>query len=126
MEIRIKSFNGIGDLLFLTPTLRRIKETCPGARVVVNTNYPALIESSPFVDSINEGRDGVFLAYPDPIHRVLPTRHHILSDWEIVSKAYGLELEPPELKPEIYLAGGWEQKGRRSQVGVQVIHKGHW
>ncbi|WP_028320364.1 glycosyltransferase family 9 protein [Desulfatiglans anilini] len=126
MEIRIKSFNGIGDLLFLTPTLRRIKETCPGARVVVNTNHPAILAASPFVDGINEGRDGVFLGYPDPIHRVLPTRHHILSDWEIVSKAYGLELEPPELKPEIYLAGGWEREVWRSRVGVQVRHKGHW
>lgn len=126
MEIRIKSFNGIGDLLFVTPTLRRIKEAYPGARIVVNTNHPGLIEASPFVDAINEGRDGVFLGYPDPIHRMLPTQHHIVSDWEIASRAYGLELEPPALKPEIYLAGGWQRTVTRYPVGVQIIHKGHW
>ena len=127
MEIRIKSFNGIGDLLFATPTLRRIKEAYPEARVVVNTNHPALIEASPFVDGINEGQDGVFLGYPDPIHRVPPTQHHIVSDWEIVSRAYGLELEPPELKPEIYLVGERPRRGPlRYPIGVQMIHKGHW
>lgn len=126
MEIRIKSFNGIGDLLFVTPTLRRIKEAYPEARVVVNTNHPGLIAASPFVDGINEGQDGVFLGYPDPIHRVLPTKHHILSDWEIVSKAYRLELEPPTLRPEIYLAGGMRRTATRYPIGVQVLHKGHW
>lgn len=125
MEIRIKSYNGIGDLLFVTPTLRRIKEAYPAARIVVNTNHPALVKGNFHVNAVNEGRDGVFLGYPDPIHRVNPMKHHIVSDWEIVSREYGLQLDRPDLKPEIYLPvphGG----NRRGSIGVQVIHKGHW
>jgi len=124
MDVVIKSFNGIGDLLFVTPTLQRIKEAYPKAKVIVNTNYPQLLDGNPFVDVVGTRKEGVFLGYPDPIHAKWPEKHHIVSDWEIVSKAYGLELEPPELKPQIYLKGLPER--RSDVVGVQVIHKGHW
>jgi ADP-heptose:LPS heptosyltransferase len=102
MDLIIKSFNGIGDLLFVTPTLRVIKETCPGVRITVNTNYPELLRYSPFVDKVGTANEGIFLGYPDPIHQVLPTEHHIISDWKIVTKHYGLETPEPPLQPEIY------------------------
>ncbi|RLC88829.1 MAG: hypothetical protein DRJ03_00905 [Chloroflexi bacterium] len=123
-EIVIKSFNGIGDLLFVTPTLRVIKQTYPDCRIVVNTNRPELLINNPFVDVINRDREGVFLGYPDPIHRKHPTQHHIISDWEIVTKHYGLVTERPELKPEIYLPFKHGEGG--GPIGVQVFHKGHW
>jgi ADP-heptose:LPS heptosyltransferase len=125
MEIGIRSFNGIGDLLFVTPTLRRIKDVYSNASVVVNTNYPGLLAYNPYVNRLNVGKDGVFLGYPDPIHGVYPTKHHIISDWEIVSREYGLELDPPDLKPEIHLPArhGGNPGGA---IGVQVLHKGHW
>jgi len=123
MDVVIKSFNGIGDLLFVTPTLQRIKERYKDARVVVNTNYPQLLDGNPYVDVVGRDNEGVFLGYPDPIHAKWPTKHHILSDWEIVCKAYGLELDLPDLKPQIYMRLPQEKS---EVVGVQVIHKRHW
>ena len=123
MEIKIKSFNGIGDLLFVTPTLRVIKESYPDAKITVNTNYPDLLFNNPFVDNINEGKAGVFLGYPDPIHKVWPTEHHIISDWRIVCKEYNLETATPPLAPELYFHNIRE---KHNNIGVQVIHKGHW
>lgn len=121
--ITIKSFNGIGDLLFVTPTLRVIKEAYPNVKITVNTNYPELVDTNPFVDHVNTGKDGVFLGYPDPIHIIWPIEHHIRSDWKVVCNAYGLETEPPAKKPELYL----EVPGQNGDyIGVQVLHKGHW
>ena len=121
-DIIIRSFNGIGDLLFVTPTLRVIKEAYPDSVITINTNYPELVSDNPFVDKVNTGTDGVFLGYPDPIHQIWPTEHHIISDWKIICNAYGLDTERPELEPEIYEA----VPGRNENVMVQVIHKGHW
>ena len=124
-KVVIKSYNGIGDLLFVTPTLRRIKEKYGSeVEVVINTNYPELVEANPFVDRINESRDGIFLGYPDPIHRQWPDCHHIISDWKIVRDAYLLDIEKPELKPEIHMTGLNVEK--KDRIGVQVLHKGHW
>ena len=102
-EIKIHSFNGIGDLLFVTPTLRVIKEAYPDSVITVNTNYPDLLINNPFVDNINAGEGGVFLGYPDPIHQIWPVQHHIISDWKIVCRTYELDTEQPELRPELYL-----------------------
>lgn len=123
--VTIKSFNGIGDLLFVTPTLRRIKETYPDYRVVVNTNYPQLLERNPHVSVIGRVNEGVFLGYPDPIHAVPPDCHHIMSDFRIVKEAYGLnDMFGPMLKPEVYCYREEEEKFRH--VGVQVMHKRQW
>jgi len=122
MDIVIQSFNGIGDLLFLTPSLSAINAAYPDARIVVNTNYPLLLLGNPYVDAVGNRREGVFLGYPDPIHHKRPTQHHILSDWEIVCRSYGLDTERPALKPELYF--GMPDRGGR--VRVQVMHKGQW
>ena len=122
LEITIQSFNGIGDLLFVTPTLRQIKKFYPDCRITVNTNYPELLENNPYIDFVGRERKGIVLAYPDPIHGKEPTCHHIISDWKIVCNAYDLMTNEPELKPEIYL----KFDNEREDVGVQVIHKGQW
>ena len=122
-EVVIKSFNGIGDLLFVTPTIRKIKEKYPEVLIVVNTNHPELVIHNPFVDEVNRNSQGIFLGYADPIHCKDPTIHHILSDWMIVKKATGLEIELPYLKPEIWMT---LPEHRNGKIGVQVIHKGHW
>lgn len=124
-RIVVKSYNGIGDLLFLTPTLRVIKETYGSdVSVEVNTNYPDLLRNNPFVDVVGVKKEGVFLGYADPIHCKIPTKHHIIADWEIVCKAYDLKTDRPKLQPELYLPlHGVKQNGK---VGIQVIHKGHW
>ena len=123
-NVVIKSFNGIGDLLFVTPTLRKLKEAYPEVVVRVNTNFPGLLQGNPYIDSIGTINEGVFLGYPDPIHRVDPTKHHILSDWDIVERALDAKIPKPDLKPEIYIEP--IAKIQRSGVGVQVMHKGHW
>lgn len=101
--ITIKSFNGIGDLLYVTPTLRVVKQTYPRESIVVNTNYPRILEHNPYVDMVGSDRkEGVFLGYPDIIHRKPPTKHHILTDWEIVCNHYRLHTPSPTIQPEIY------------------------
>ena len=122
-HIEIRSFNGIGDLLFVTPTLRVIKEAYPKVEITVNTNYPELLDENPFVDEVNKGKGGVFLGYPDPIHIIWPIEHHIISDWKVVCNAYDLDTEPPAKQPELYLN---IPKEKEDYIGVQVLHKGHW
>ena len=126
--VAIKSFNGIGDLLFVTPTLRML-HTHHRVFITVLTHQPDLLRGNPYVDYVSGDRprqthrtdeEGVFLGYPDPIHRRMPTQHHILTDWEIVTRHFGLETPPPAIKPEIYLNVPPEKK---DVVGVQVLHK---
>lgn len=121
--IAVKSHNGIGDLLFITPTFKRLRETYPKIELQINTNHYVLLEENPNVDRINRGSAGIVVAYPDPKRGKKPTQHHIMSDWEIICKRNKIETEPPELKPEIYfpITGG-----RTDTVFVQTIHKGHW
>jgi ADP-heptose:LPS heptosyltransferase len=119
-DLVIKSFNGIGDLLFVTPTLRVVKETYPLLKITVNTNFPTLVQRNPFVSHVGVKDEGLFLGYPDPIHQVLPTEHHIMSDWRIVTKHYGLETPEPALEPEIYLRGGRNGKQRVTGLGIGV------
>lgn len=127
IQVTIKSFNGIGDALFMTPTLRRIKEAYKNdVQIEVNTNFPILFKDNPFVDILGaSNKRGIFLGYPDPIHAKLPTCHHIISDWKIICEAFGLKTHPPDFLPEIYLSGMC-RKGHRKGIGVQVIHKNHW
>ena len=122
MRITIQSFNGIGDLLFLTPTLRCLREAVPHIYITVNTNYPALVFDNPCVHSVGSEREGTKLKYPDPIHCKEPTCHHIVSDWKIITKEYNIRTGPPKLQPEVFI----DLPSRQEHVGVQVLHKGHW
>lgn len=124
-EIVIKSFSGIGDLLFMTPSLRVIKETYPDARITVNTNFPRLLKNNPYVSHVGTVDEGLFLGYPDPIHCVAPTKHHIMSDWEIITRHYALETPLPTLRPELYCMNGHRMVTGLG-IGVQVEHKGYW
>lgn len=127
-KVVIKSFNGIGDLLFVTPTLKKIKEIYPNTHITVNTNYPTLLANNPYIDKIGKENNGLFLGYPDPIHAVNPTMHHIQFDYRIIKKFYRLKKLPSfltdeEMSPEIYLN---KSKEKNNKIGVQVHHKGHW
>lgn len=124
-EITIKSFNGIGDLLFVTPTLKMVKTSYPQIKIKVNTNFPALLSHNPYVDEIGMVDEGLFLGYPDPIHCIEPKQHHILSDWEIVTNHFDLVTPPPQLRPEIYCRNGY-RKIPGIGIGVQMEHKGQW
>jgi hypothetical protein len=121
-DIVIKSFNGIGDLLFVTPTLRRLKEDTPH-RVIVNTNRPGLLQNSPFVDEVGTQNEGVFLGYPAPDCEGLPYQHHILSDWEIVCAAYEVQTSRPSLYPELFIT---DLPEKRDVIGVQTMHKRYY
>ena len=122
-KITIKSFNGIGDLLFATPSLNVIKKAYPDCKIIFNTNRPGLLENNPFVDEVDQYDEGVFLGYPDPIYCIAPTQHHIYSDWDIICTEYHLQTERPELKPELYIS---DMPESRPAIGVQVLHKEHW
>lgn len=136
-QINIKSFNGIGDLLFVTPTLRWIKEWGEPSHIKVMTNRPELLLGSPYVDEVTSERprqthrtdeEGVFLGYPDPINQKNPTMHHILTDWQIVCRHYDLSMQEilPTTRPEIYCTEPLPDDERNGRIGVQVLHKGHW
>ena len=127
-DIIIKSFNGIGDLLFVTPTLRKIKEFYPESKITINTNYPHLLTFNPHIDEIGNKNEGLFLGYPDPIHAKNPTMHHIQFDYRLIKKHFHLDLLPDllkdeDVKPEMY---GIEKTDKTNKIGVQVSHKGHW
>ncbi len=119
-DIIVKSFNGIGDLLFATPSFRVIKQAYPNRKLIVNTNRPSLLENNPFIDVIGTKNEGVFLNYPAPDGGKLPTQHHILTDWQIICNAYDLKTEKPKLKPELYLKLSKEKK---DVIGVQTEYK---
>ena len=122
-DIVIKSFNGIGDLLFVTPAIHVIKQTYPNRRLVVNTNRPSLLENNPWVDEVGTRNKGVFLLYTAPDSGCLPLQHHIITDWEIVCREYGLKTPPPELRPELYIE---DLPLAREVIGVQTLHKGQY
>lgn len=124
-EIFVKSFNGIGDALFASPSFRVIKDAYPDSKITFNTNYPGIFANNPFIDKIGSKKnEGVFLSYSDPIHAKNPTEHHIISDWRVICKAHSLVTRPPALRPEIYLHLPKRQK--RGPILVQTQHKGHW
>lgn len=110
-------------MLFATPSFRVIKEAYPDCKLIVNTNRPSLLEDNPFIDQIGTKNEGVFLSYPAPDGGVHPYQHHILSDWEIICKAYNLKTEKPKLKPEIYF---FADGNKSNKTGVQVRHKRHY
>lgn len=119
-NIVIKSFFGIGDMLFATPSFPVIKKAYPHCHLVVNTSHPTLLENNPWVDEIGTKDEGVLLLYTAPDSGRLPTKHHIIEDWEIICKAYDLQTEIPQIKPEIYVP---TQSPKKDFVGVQVVHR---
>lgn len=121
--LQIRSFNGIGDLLFITPSLQRLKEANGSFHITVNTHYPELLKGNPYVDHIGHRHEGLFCGYPDPHYGIHPTKHHILSDWEIIAKYAGVTAPPPVLKPQLFLD---LPRQRSSAILVQVQHKGQW
>lgn len=128
-RIEIQTHFGIGDALFLTPTLRRIKEAYVESLIRINTRHPVLFENNPYVDVISDVKRGTRLMYCDPTSCTgkpgkRPKCHHIEADWGIVAAAYGLRLKPPDLKPEVYF--DYIRGAGRNDIGVQVIHKGLW
>jgi len=122
--VLIKSFNGIGDCLFATPSFRVIKEAYPNSIIHFNTNYPGLVEGNPFVDIIGTKDQGIFLGYPAPVDGILPTCHHVLSDWKVICAAYQLQTAVPSVVPEIYIP--LKDVERRDVVAVTTHHKGQW
>lgn len=128
-QIVIQSFGGLGDFLFVTPTLKAIKEA-KGDKVFVefHTHYSQLLQGNPYVDAV--GRDkskGIYIGYPDPISNIKPTCHHIISDFQIIKKAYHItKMKKPDLQPLLFLPRTNIPPEKREKVGIQVIHKGQW
>ena len=127
MKIEIQAFFGLGDALYITPTLPKIKAAYPNAHVTVNTRWPELFVDNPFVDHVGDRRVGTRLMYRDPMActgkpYLKPTKHNIMADWAIIAAAYRLELDPPELRPLLYFP--YHRGARDGPIGVQVHHKG--
>jgi ADP-heptose:LPS heptosyltransferase len=119
-EIIVKSFNGIGDMLFATPSFKVIKESYPDCFITVNTNRAEVVRDNPYVDKVGGNNEGVFLGYPAPDGGVHPVKHHILTDWEIICKAYNLKTNLPQVKPEIYYK---PKTVKKTRIAVQCEHK---
>lgn len=128
-RIEIQTHFGIGDALFLTPTLQRIREAYPTAFVQVNTRHLILYQHNPYIDVLGNAQRGTRLMYCDPTSCTgrpgrRPDCHHIVADWRIVSHAYDLRLEAPELRPQVYFK--YRRGDGLGPVGVQVDFKGLW
>jgi hypothetical protein len=128
-SIEIQCFFGIGDALFLTPTLPKLKAACPGIRITINTRHPELFQDNPYVDHIGERRVGHRLMYCDPTSCTgkryrRPTKHHIIADWSIIAAAARVKMEPPELKPLTYFP--YQRGDGKGPIGVQTHHKDLW
>jgi len=122
-DIVIKSFNGLGDLLLATPTLRVVKEAVGSSvRLKINTNFPGLLIGNPYVDEVGGEKQGLFLAYPDPIHMKKPHRHHIYTDWRVICTYLGITTRRPWLRPEYY----GRRIRRTEKIGVQVRMTGKY
>jgi len=106
--------------LFATPSFRRIKETYPDCKLVVNTSRPGLLKGNPYIDEVGDKPEGVLLMYTAPDSGKLPTEHHIIEDWRIICTHYDLHTEPPMLRPELYLTG---LPPKRDVIGVQTLHR---
>jgi ADP-heptose:LPS heptosyltransferase len=124
--VSIRAHNGLGDALFLTPTLRAIGESYPQTKVIVNTCWPEIFERSPFVHEITREKRGVRLKYPDPFSGIRPTKHIILHDWDIVKDACGLDRLAPiaDVVPEIFFE--YKRGGLDGPAGVQFERKRKW
>lgn len=132
-HFHFRSFNGIGDLLFLTPTLKVLAEnfTTESFEISVDTPHWEFLIDSPYVNYINDGIKSIpsynlNKAYPDPIHCKWPTKHHVYSVFDSVCKYYEIELPLPELKPEIHNDSILKIPELENKILVQVMHKGHW
>ena len=119
-RIIIKSHNGIGDMLFATPSFKVIKEAYLDCHITINTNRAEVIRDNPYVDEVGGANTGLFLGYPAPDGGKLPTQHHIISDWQLICNAFDLKTEPPELRPDIYYK---PKIVPRSVIAVQCDHK---
>lgn len=122
-RLTLRNFNGIGDLLFITPSLPLIRSLDPDLHIHVNTMHPQLLEGNPFVGSVGNKREGLYLSYPDPWSGVAPTKHHILSVKDCISNHYHLLIPNPELKPLLYLNPLYPES---EDILVQTIHKRQW
>jgi ADP-heptose:LPS heptosyltransferase len=111
----------------MTPSFRAIKEAYPDAWITVNTHRQALLQGNPYVDQVGREDKGLPVRYMDPFHckspEMWPKKHHILTDWEIITGHYGLTTPEPRLVPELYYYNG---SPMRQGIGVQIDHKPHW
>lgn len=122
MQIVLKSFAGLGDLLLQTPSFSVIKEAYPGINIVVNTLHGDLLKDNPFISSVGKESRGFFPSYQDPRSGITPSIHHILAIWRLICAHFSLETRPPEIKPELYIPGIVYSDG----VLVQVRHRNQW
>jgi ADP-heptose:LPS heptosyltransferase len=122
MQIILKSFAGIGDLLLQTPSLSVIKEAYPGIQIVVNTLHGDILAGNPFISKVGKESNGFFPSYPDPRSGILPTTHHILAIWRLICAHFSLETPSPKIKPELYVPGIIYS----DDVLVQVLHRNQW
>lgn len=83
----VKSDNRLGNLLLLSPFLRRLREAAPDARItwVVGEEYAALLRAWPWADEL----------------RVEPKRRHARAPWTFVPWAGRLRATRPDLAFEM-------------------------
>ncbi|MEA1909919.1 MAG: glycosyltransferase family 9 protein [Patescibacteria group bacterium] len=124
MTITFQLNHGIGDNLFITPTLKLLREYDSQMRININTIHPQVFLNNPYVSKMNNRLHGYWPQYADPISRKKPDRHHIVAMKELVENHFNLKLSNVELKPEIFIKT--KDIVPTNPVGVQTIHKNQW
>jgi len=126
-RIEFELHHGIGDALFITPSLPLFKKNYPHLPIIINTKYPSLFTDNPHVDEITRKRKGFTPIYVDPISEGFPDRHHIHAVWESICTEYGLETEKPPLQPEVFIPyQAHSEMVMQEVVGVQTLYPDKW
>lgn len=124
ITIDIRTFTGLGDQLFVTPSLPVIRKAYPDARIVVKSVYPEIFYKNPCIDSLQlDLNNGTFVGYNYPGWSIRPDRHHILAVWKDLCDSYNLVTEKPSLQPELYFPLPLE---KTREVLVQTLHVHQW
>lgn len=92
---------GLGDTLLCTPALRAVKRLNPSCRVVLLTNYSALIIGLPFVDRTDAPPASAADLPPECIRLryddCVPTRRHLAS---VLGDHLGVRVPAEDCRPE--------------------------
>jgi ADP-heptose:LPS heptosyltransferase len=125
--VQVLRHGAMGDVLMCTPALRELKRLNPGCRLTFYTDFPALVEGLPFIDSVRPPADLSVRAIKLSYEESLPPRRHlarILGDW--------LGVEVQDIRPSCAICQDLVERIRREWSGrprpwVVVIRRaGPW
>ena len=117
----------MGDVLMCTPALRELKRRNPGCHLTFYTDFPALVEGLPFMDSVRPAAErparGILLNYENS----LPPRRHIA---QIIGDYLGVNVRDVRpsctVRPDLVERVRLDWSGRPRPWIVVIRRAGPW